>query len=229
MSFQVEVNQIADGWETLVKKIMEEGQEINDERGSLTKEILNTLVTITDPLGKQNAKSDDFFENIKIPTGYFWRGEKLKIYSKQFISSDQQGFVYTYGNRLRGHFYIQNFVIDQIKEAIQRLKNCTESRRAISVTWDPRIDRISEEVPCMILVDFKIRDGKLHTTGLWRSHDVYGAWMPNAVGLTYLAKYAADQLDVEVGSVTIHSISAHIYQVNFEDAKKTLNNIRFGI
>jgi thymidylate synthase len=27
--------------------------------------------------------------------------------------------------------------IDQIGEAIKRLKNCSESRRAISVTWDP--------------------------------------------------------------------------------------------
>lgn len=226
MSFQIEVNQIADGWVTLVKKIMEEGKKINDERGSLTKEVLNTLVTIKDPLGKDSKnKSEDFIDSIKIPTGYFWKGEKLKIYSEQFISDDKQGFVYTYGNRLRAHFE----GIDQIQVAIDRLKNCNESRRSISVTWDPTIDTKIDEVPCMILVDLKIRDGKLHTTGLWRSHDIYGAWFPNAVGLTYLTKYAADQLGVEVGSVTIHSISAHIYEVNFDDAKKTLNYLRFGI
>ena len=228
MSFQIEVNQIADGWETLVKKIMAEGKEINDERGSLTKEILNTLVTIRDPLGNQKSKKNaetDMFENIKVPTGYFWRGEKLKIYSEQFISDDKQGFVYTYGNRLRAHFE----GIDQIQVAIDRLKNCTESRRSISVTWDPTVDTKVDEVPCMILVDFKIRDGKIYTTGLWRSHDIYGAWFPNAVGLTYLTKYAADQLGVEVGTVTIHSISAHIYEVNFDDAKKTLSMQLFGL
>lgn len=228
MSFQTEVNQIADGWETLVKKIMEEGKEINDERGSLTKEVLNTLVTIKDPLGNQKSKNNsetDMFGNIKIPTGYFWRGEKLKIYSEQFISDDKQGFVYTYGNRLRAHFE----GIDQIQVAIDRLKNCTESRRSISVTWDPTTDTKVDEVPCMILVDLKIRNGKLYTTGLWRSHDIYGAWFPNAVGLTYLTKYAADQLGVEVGEVTIHSISAHIYEVNFGDAKKTLSMQMFGL
>lgn len=228
MSFQIEVNQIADGWETLVKKIMEEGKDINDERGSLTKEVLNTLVTIRDPLGKKRSKNNDendMFEDIKIPTGYFWRGEKLKIYSEQFISDDKQGFVYTYGNRLRAHFE----GIDQIQVAIDRLKNCTESRRSISVTWDPTVDTKVDEVPCMILVDLKIRGGKLYTTGLWRSHDIYGAWFPNAVGLTYLTKYAADQLGVEVGEVTIHSISAHIYEVNFDDAKKTLSMQMFGL
>ncbi|AXV36978.1 MAG: thymidylate synthase [Methanobacteriaceae archaeon] len=223
MSFQIEVNEIADGWETLVRKIMKEGKEIKDERGSLTKEILNTVVTIINPLG--NKMSEDFYLNkiakvqeIRIPEGYFWSGEKLELYSEQFLSKDRQGFVYTYGNRLRKHFND----IDQIQVAIDRLKNCEESRRAISVTWDPTVDTKTEEVPCMILVDLKIRNGKLYTTALWRSHDIYGAWFPNAVGLTHLAKYVAEKLDVEVATVTIHSISAHIYEVNFKDTEKIL-------
>ena len=49
----------------------------------------------------------------------------------------------------------------------------------------------------MMLVDFKIRDGKLNTTGLWRSHDIYGAWFPNAVGLSHLSKYVAGEVGVE--------------------------------
>jgi len=76
----------------------------------------------------------------------------------------------------------------------------------------------------MILVDFKIRDDKLNTTGLWRSHDIYGAWLPNAVGLTNLAIYAAEKLGVKVGTLTIHSISAHIYEVNFDDANDIIKS-----
>jgi len=202
---------------------MKEGIEIKDERGSLTKEILNVMVSIEKPLGK--ARADNFYLNnltdklagikdIRVPEGYFWSGEKLEIYSQQFISDDKQGFVYTYGNRLRAHFE----GIDQIQEAINRLKNCTESRRAISVTWNPTVDTKTDEVPCMILVDFKIRDNKLYTTALWRSHDIYGAWFPNAVGLTYLAQYVAGEVGLSLGSITIHSISAHIYEVNFKEA-----------
>ena len=224
MAFQIEVKEIADGWETLVRKIMAEGKEIKDERGSLTKEILNTLVTITNPLG--NKMSEGFYLNkiapvqdIRVPEGYFWSGEKLELYSEQFLSKDNQGFVYTYGNRLRAHFE----GIDQINIAIDRLKNCEESRRAISVTWDPTVDTKTEEVPCMILVDLKIRDNKLQTTALWRSHDIYGAFFPNAVGLTHLAKYAADKLNIDVGTVNIHSISAHIYSVNFQDIYNILD------
>ena len=204
MAILIKTSTIKNGWETLVKRVMHKGAEIKDERGSLTLELRNTVVTMKSPL------------ELEIPDGYFWSGEKLEIYAEQFLSDDKQGFVYTYGNRLRKHFQ----GIDQIKEAINRLKNCKESRRAISVTWDPPTDTKQEEVPCMILVDFKIRDGKLHTTGLWRSHDIYGAWFPNAVGLTHLSKYVAGEVGVEVGSLTIHSISAHIYQANFEEALK---------
>ena len=218
----IEDDEIADCWEKLVKKIITEGEEINDERGSLTKEILNMVVTIKKPLGNSY---NDFFNirtldilDIRVPEGYFWSGDKLKTYSEQFISKDKQGFIYTYGNRLRSHFSNT----DQINEAILRLKNCKESRRAISITWDPAIDSKNDEVPCMILVDFKIRNDKLYTTALWRSHDIYGAWFPNAVGLTYLSQYVAGKVDIAIGSITIHSISAHIYEVNFDEARKLL-------
>jgi thymidylate synthase, methanogen type len=203
MAILIKAPNITWGWETLVKKVMASGVEIKDERGSLTKELLNTVVTI------KNIRETE------PPEGYFWSGEKLEIYSEQFLSDDKQGFIYTYGNRLRKHFQ----GVDQIQEAINRLKNFRESRRAISVTWDPTVDTKNDEVPCMMLVDFKVRDGKLNTTGLWRSHDIYGAWFPNAVGLSNLAKYVAKKVGVDLGTLTIQSISAHIYEVNFEEAE----------
>ncbi len=223
MVIKVEGQEIADCWEKIVVKIVKNGHYVNDERGSLTKEVLNVVTCIKDPFG---VKGKDFFglggaleklENIRIPDNYFWEGDKLQVYSEQFVSGENPGFVYTYGNRLRAHFD----GVDQIQRAIDRLKDCRESRRAISITWDQVIDSATEEVPCMILIDFKIRDNILYTTALWRSHDIYGAWFPNAVGLTYLSKYVADAIgNVDLGPVTIHSISAHIYENNFEEAKK---------
>ncbi|MDR2873295.1 MAG: thymidylate synthase [Methanobrevibacter sp.] len=229
MATLIEVDEIVDGWEQLVKKIMSEGHNISDERGSLTKEIMNVLVQVKKPLGKNstdffNIKSSDIL-NIKVPKDYFWKGDKLKTYSEQFLSKDKKGFIYTYGNRLRDHF---NHT-DQITEAINRLNQCRESRRAISITWDQALDSVNEEVPCLILVDFKIRDGNLYTTALWRSHDIYGAWFPNVVGLTYLAQYVAEKTNSKVGNVTIQSISAHIYENDFDDAKKLLNRVKINL
>ena len=113
MTLFIEVSEIADGWEALVKKIVENGKEVHDERGSLTLELLNTVVTIKKPTGYLND-----LKAIRIPEGCFWAGERLKEYSNQFLSKDRQGFVYTYGNRLRAHFE----GIDQVQEAIERLK-----------------------------------------------------------------------------------------------------------
>lgn len=224
MSYKIEGNQIADCWERLVTTIIKDGHYVKDERGSKTKEILNVLTTIQDPFQVTNG---DFFgfgdkiatlSNIRIPDGYFWEGDKLEKYSQQFISGENPGFIYTYGNRLRSYFD----GIDQIQVAIDRLINCYESRRAISVTWDPRQDSKIDEVPCMILVDFKIRDKILYTTGLWRSHDIFGAWFANAVGLSYLAHYVSEEIgeEINMGPVAIHSISAHIYENDLDLAEK---------
>lgn len=234
MVYKVENDDIADCWEDLVKLVYSKGRVVDDERGSKTLELLNVVTKIKTPLGKQ---SNGFFglgkeyvniENIKIPEGYFWAGDRVKTYSEQFLSRDNPGFVYTYGSRLRNHEdYLSHDEddegytgIDQIQVAIDRLKNCKESRRAISVTWDPYLDTVNDEVPCLILVDFKVRNNKLYTTALWRSHDIYGAWFANAVGLTYLAQHVADEVDVQIAPITIHSISAHIYENDWGNAKK---------
>jgi thymidylate synthase len=228
MARHIKVYDIGSGYPTIVRTVLEQGEEVLDERGSNTTEILNLLVEISHPTNP-------------IPSKFYWSGSKLKKYIKQFISKDKLGFIYTYGNRLRNHFIYSeadldgnievypDCRLDQIDEAILRIKNYINTRRATCVTWDPVLDTRLEDVPCMILVDFKVRpdkkDGnklKLHTTGVWRSHDIYGAWMPNAVGLTELAKYVAESVNVKMGTVVTQSISAHIYEVNYDDAKAIL-------
>ena len=203
----------------LVKKVYDKGKEVDDERGSTTTELLDVVATIQDPVGENYFHiNPPIYEIVATPKGSIWNGEKLEKYCKEFTSPDKKGFIYTYGNRYR-----EWFDVDQIACAIERLKNCRESRRAISVTWDPRTDTKRDEVPCMIFVDFKIRDGVLYTAATWRSHDIYGAWFANVVGLTYLAQYVAKKVgDVRVGSVTVFSISAHIYGTDLKSAGRML-------
>ncbi len=215
MPYKIKANEIKDGWQKLLKKILKEGKPIKDERGSMTLEILNAIVEIHTPF-KTNFYH--ISEEVEVPKGYFWTGEKLKEYANQFLTPENPGFTYTYGNRLRGHFQV-----DQVKEAIKRLKKFKKTRRATMITWDPKIDSKEDEVPCMILIDFKIREGKLHTTGVWRSHDIYGAWFPNAVGLAYLTRHVAEKTGTQVGPITIHSISAHIYETDLEEAQKMIS------
>ena len=45
----IRTNSISQAWLTCVKKIMQEGHEVTDERGSLTKELQNVILEITNP------------------------------------------------------------------------------------------------------------------------------------------------------------------------------------
>lgn len=208
------VKSVEDAYVTATKHVLKEGRELKDERGSMIKEVSNLFLHIQEPL--DGSKQIDTF----------WKGEKLDKYETQFINpKNENGFVYTYGNRLRS---VKRGIgsTDQISMIIDHLKKHPETRRAVATTWDRLDDPHSKEVPCMILVDFKIRNGQLNTTAVWRSHDIYGALYPNLKGLVHLACFVANGVDVPVGTITTQSISAHIYEVNWKEAEKLGRSVR---
>lgn len=186
--------------------------EVTDERGLTTIEIRNLVVEIEEPL-------ED-----RIPIGYnFGSIGALEAYSEQLRSgSNATGFEYTYGQRLREHFNV-----DQIQYIIDKLNGFRSTRRATAVLYDPRIDsgERKNDVPCMmaqdwqigskeestLLVDAKIKNYFLHLTAFFRSHDFAGAYPANVYGLADLMKLVAEETDAEVGTLCTHSVSAHIY------------------
>ena len=59
--------------------------------------------------------------------------------------------------------YRASLPLDQIEQAIRRLNESPSTRRATAVTWIPPVDTAKDEVPCMIVDDFKLRDGRLQS------------------------------------------------------------------
>jgi len=210
--FTLETAMAEDAWKTILKQIMLHGDEIEDERDLITKELLNVIVTVQDPL------------NSKPPEGYA-SSERLNRYGKAFLDCENNISGTFYGKRLREHFgfkmgrNIYSVKIDQVESVINRLKNRETSRRATMTTFDPSIDQCQNEIPSLIMIDFKIRKNMLYTTGVWRSHDIYGEWIPYFFGLKGLSKYIAEYLGIKIGPITMHSVSAHIYKTNFKDIK----------
>lgn len=193
-------------WPSIIKRIMEKGEIVQDERGQNTREILNLIWSVSNP------------ESSCLPIGMNPTAKRICFEDQnQMINPDKGEFVYRYGNRLREHFGM-----DQIGVAIDRLNKCRESRRAISLTWNPTIDTNIEEVPCMILVDFKIRKDILHTTALWRSHDAFGAIPANFWALRQLHYLVAKNTQSKMGPITVHSISAHIYEHDWDEAERII-------
>ncbi len=207
---------IADAWHRGLNLIWRQGGEITDERGTRIRELLALQVVVEDPYTDM------------IPEEYSWSRDRLEDYAAQLQSGENPGFEYTYGERLRS-WKMPGLLgqpdgpsIDQIDLLIQRLRANPNTRRAIAVTWIPPVDSSREEVPCMIVDDFKLRDGRLHLTVLFRSHDFAGAYPANLYGLSRLLEYVSARVRAEPGSISTTSASAHIYDHDWDWVREML-------
>lgn len=199
-----------DAWRRGLNIIWRQGAEIEDERGSRTKELMNLLVVIEDASA------------CVAPREYSWTEDRLDEYASQLLSPENPGFEYTYGERLRSW----DGEVDQIAEIVNRLKRDPRTRRATAVTWIPRVDHRREEVPCMVVCDFKVRvgregseqtrPGRLNLTAVFRSHDFAGAYPANVYALTKLLHHVSDEIKAAPGSITTLSASAHIYEHDWD-------------
>jgi len=195
---------IASAWRRGLSLIWREGVEVRDERGTLTRELLDLMIVVIEPYLDM------------VPPEYSWKAERLEEYAQQLISGHNPGFEYTYGERLRAWRVAEMEPLDQIDYVIRRLIASKDTRRATATTWIPPVDASKDEVPCMILDDFKIRFGKLHLVAVFRSHDFAGAYPANLFGLSRLLEYVSERVGTAPGTITTLSISAHIYEHDWD-------------
>jgi thymidylate synthase len=195
---------ISDAWHRGLNLIWRQGAEITDERGTRIRELLSLQVVVEDPYQEM------------IPAEYSWNEERLEEYAQQLLSGKNPGFEYTYGERLRAWSLPGMPALDQIEQVILRLKASANTRRATAVTWIAPVDAAKDEVPCMIVDDFKQRDGRLHLSIFFRSHDFAGAYPANLYGLARLLQYVSGEVGAEPGSISTTSASAHIYEHDWD-------------
>ena len=187
----------------MLNYINRKGDQVIDENGYNTKELLNIQVTITDPCNPNNWPIPN--------TG--WKMPALNAYVTREILSPNKpdGFRYTYGERLFNYPYC-SWESSQIAYIIKKLNAEPTSRRAFAITYDPDLDMYEDSIPCLQLVNFLIRDGKLHLTAVFRSWDVKRAAPQNLYGLSKLIEYVAKQVGFPMGELTVFAVSAHIYE-----------------
>jgi thymidylate synthase len=209
----VETVLAVDAWKTVLEEIMKSGDEIEDENEDITRELMNVMITVRDPL------------NSEAPHGYFTI-ERFKRCENQFIDPENRFEGIDYGNRIRKHFGfklgrdVYSIKTDQIEAVITRLKRNRTTRRALLTVFDPSVDHYQDTIPSMLMIDFNIRKNRLNTTAVWRSNDVYGSWIQNFFALRGLSKYISKTLNMNIGPITIHLVSAYIYKRNYGDVNK---------
>ncbi len=218
-----------EAWREAVRAIWGSGKTLVTEDMDKTKEIFGLLIKITSP-----TRSND-----KIPEHFQLKGNAFRQYIEQVMTHENKwGFEYTYGERI----WNWNNKVNQIEGAIERLSKNPSSRRAVCDVGFPEADAKLKDPPCMRLIDFKIREEKavtpmlpsakkLNITVIFRSHDVFGASYANWVALGNLQKYASDKIsknlgeNIMPGELHSYSISAHIYERDFEAVKNMVGSL----
>ncbi|MBT3323507.1 hypothetical protein HN681_01560 [archaeon] len=200
---------VGQAWLEILKNITRFGTLKKSQYSDDQKELLNFVAVITDE-DPDNPKWENFFD---------FTPEELKDYIPQITTKNKiEGVEYTYGQRLRDHNGI-----DQIQEITENLRKTNYSRRALACTWNVEVDVRNPKCPCLNLVQAIVQDGKLFLTAYIRSNDMFGAWPRNALGLRKLQKNIAQDLALELGSLTTVSCSAHLYSSNWKNAENIVD------
>ena len=121
-----------------------------------------------------------------------------------------------------GDIVFKRHGFNQVDKIIQLLCDDPESRRAVINFNVPNenVIKTKDEI-CTIALQFLIRDGKLHCTGVMRSNDVWYGLPYDVIFFTELTKYIARRLNIPHGTYTHNVISLHAYERNYDDILAT--------
>lgn len=201
-------------WKKVLAFIMKEGEAYKDRRNKLCKETLNLTATIETP--EEIFKPFDTLNKFNK-----WVYPSLDEIKKSILFKENSSeYYYNYGKRA---FYIDK--VNQIDDyIIPLLKKTPTSKRGIVVFYSPKRDTLPlrKETPGMVMVNFAIRNKKLCCSAVIRSNDMFHGWPANIAQIYFLTQYIAEKLNYQVGEITTYSISAHIFESQFEDIKKVV-------
>ena len=138
-------------------------------------------------------------------------GERAKIWKKMMVEGT------TEVNSNYGYFWNKNY---QLSRVIQELKTNKETRRAIVVHYDiNELDRYKHDTPCNDVLNFYIKDDKLHLTVFARSIDLVFGFCNDQYTFAKLMEMVAFQLDIPVGEMHWMITNLHIYPRHYDMLK----------
>lgn len=204
-NFSVTEKTLGECWLAAIGRVMECGSLAKDEDVSI-KEILGLSVRIEEP-----NDADDIiyrFGNHGIID------HTVEKFNKGTVMTNRP---FTYGDCI----YNKNGV-DQFEWLIKRIEHKPETKSAtISLLTE---GNSHPNLPCLNLVDVKIRNNKVNLQFFFRSQNIVGRQYANFIALAKLQKKIADRLSMDTGIMAGYIASAHIYEYDFDYAKAILGN-----
>ncbi|MFQ6010285.1 MAG: thymidylate synthase [Candidatus Aenigmatarchaeota archaeon] len=196
---------IGEAWLKACRTVMKEGKVIKDGRKKL-KEVMQLMLIVKKP-----KVNDSIIEECGDKEMIDWMVSNFmdeKIVP-ELKNSQSYGFrLFNYNGK------------DQIKWVVERLKRNPDAKSATITTLMPNSDK--GYIPCVSLLDFKIRKGKLILTVSCRAIDFGNKAYANLIALARLQDIVAYELRVKAGPIYFHAVSAHAYEEDFKSVRKML-------
>ena len=224
----IHASTISAAYPLLIEAILSAGVDIEDERGTKTKELLNVQVHILKPQEEPIPKGyrpegwlktdEEVAKYLEKYAETYFQSNATVVYEEGEIMLKQSEVAYTYGDRITNFDGINqlNILAEAIKSAIRKNE---PSRRFVMSLFNPKIDLMEEtekmEIPCFtqFWVYNRRKNGNwtLHATMFLRSHDAYLAFPANSYAGMKILEHLCNKTGAKIGSLTMYFGSAHIY------------------
>lgn len=142
------------------------------------------------------------------------------------LSCDAEGEFGLYSDRNVRYFVPATLPFNQLKEAYNALHNTPHSRQVVLQVYQARTDfpvrdgtPRSKDIPCNLIADLKVRDGKLHWQQVMRSNDLFWGTPYNFIQWCSLQEIVAGWLGLEMGQYTHIASSLHVYQDHWAELR----------
>lgn len=206
-------NNPTDAFELLYQDIMQEGVDFAG-----TKAKFNQSFTIEDPLDKVIKTPERKFNQDYAEYEWNWYregnrdakeiAERAKIWKQMMIPGT------TDVNSNYGYFWNYN---QQLNKVINDLKLNKETRRAIVVHYlVQEIDQYKYDTPCNDVLNFYIKDDKLHLTVFARSIDLVFGFCNDQYTFAKLMEYVSQKIDYPVGQMHWFITNLHVYPRHYD-------------
>jgi thymidylate synthase len=214
----------------LLQYILDNGVDKSDRTGTGTKSCFGYLMRFDLQKGFPLVTTKKLhLKSIVYELLWFLKGETNIAYLKEHGVSiwnewaDENGELGpVYGKQWRSWQGADGKVVDQITDLIRQIKTNSDSRRLIVSAWNVSDLPKMALMPCHVLFQFYVADGKLSCQLYQRSADVFLGVPFNIASYALLTMLIAQVCDLEPGEF-IHSFGdVHIYNNHLEQVKLQL-------
>jgi thymidylate synthase len=202
-----------EAFELLYQDIMNDGVDFAN-----TKAKFNQSFTIEDPLDKVIKTPVRKFNQDYADYEWHWYqngnrdaseiAERAKIWKQMMVPGT------TEVNSNYGYFWNYN---NQLVKVIDELKRNKETRRAIVVHYIlHEIDRYKYDTPCNDVLNFYIKDDKLHMTVFARSIDLVFGFCNDQYTFAKLMEHVSRKTKYPVGQMHWFITNLHVYPRHYD-------------